>query len=111
MKLVYAVLIGVLVAATPMWAAAAVTTPASGGYATWTIPTMHAVQSGVKSVSPNGNSVTLSNGMTMAVAPNVSPEQLQATIHGHALIIAMYHQNNSGQKTLEGFWIESGPLV
>lgn len=113
MKLVYAALIALVVAGSPAWAAATVTAPASdqSAYGTWEMSTMHAVQSGVKSVSPDGKTVTLSNGMTLQVASNLSTEKLSADIEGHPLIIATYRVDNSGHKILEGFRIETAPLV
>jgi hypothetical protein len=113
MKLVYAALIALVVAGSPAWAAAAVTAPASGqsAYSTWSMPAMHAVQGKVKSVSPDGKTVTLSNGMTLEVPSNLSIEQLSADIHGHPLITATYRVDSSGQKILEHYSIETGPLI
>jgi hypothetical protein len=110
MKLIYAALIVLVMAGSPAWAAVAVTAPASGqsAYSTWEIPTMHAVQSGVKSVSPDGKTVTLSNGMTLQVPSSLSTEKLSVV---HPLIDAMYRVDSSGHKILEGFNIVSGPLV
>ncbi len=109
MRLVYAVLIGVLVAAAPLWAAAAVTAPTAGSsaYSTGSMSPMYSVQSGVKSVSPDGKTMTLSNGMTLQVPSNLSIEKLSVV---HPLITATYRVDSSGKKILEGFWIETGPL-
>jgi len=109
MRLVYTVLIGVLVAVSPMWAAAAMTAPASGqpAYGTSNVGPLYSVQSGVKSVSPDGKTLTLSNGMTLEIPSNLSTEELAVV---HPLIDAMYRMDSSGHKILESFNIVTGPL-
>ena len=106
MKLAYTALIALVVAGSPVWAAAALTGPASGqsAYSTWSVPAMHAVQGQVKSVSPDGKTVTLINGMTFKAARNLSTEPLS----GNEQITAMY-KREGGQNVLTGFSIDAGP--
>jgi hypothetical protein len=96
-----------------VWAVAAVTAPAAGSsaYGSWSMSPMRVVQSGVKSMSPDGKTLTLSNGMVFQVPSNLSTEQLSADIDGHPLITATYRVDSSGHNILEHYSIETGPLV
>jgi hypothetical protein len=107
MKLAYAALIALVVAGSPVWAAAATAAPNSSqpiyGF-TWTGDASHMVQSTVRSLSPDGRTVTLTNGMMLTAAKNLSTEPLMRDEQ----ITAVYKEDG-GQNVLTAFWIEAGP--
>jgi hypothetical protein len=100
-------MIGALVAASPLWAAAAVTGPIMGqaAFSPWQTPPMRTVQGRVERVSPDGNTVTLVGGMTLAIPSNISAESLKP---GAEVTIA-YRAGTDGQKEMTAFWIDVGP--
>jgi hypothetical protein len=108
MKLAYAALIFLLMAGAPVVAATAVAAPTSGQNTyginvPWMVATEHMVVAEVWSVSPNGNSVTLTNGMTLTAAKDLSTEPLTPGLQ----ITAMY-KKEGGKDILTWFWIEEG---
>lgn len=56
----------------------------------------------IQSVDPAGQTLTLVNGMTLTVAPNVSAESLQP---GEDVTVA-YQDGKDGQKELTAFWVD-----
>jgi len=63
-----------------------------------------AVMGTIQSVDPSGRTVTLLNGPTFTVAPNVSTEQLAA----HYTVTVFYEDEN-GVKVAIAFFIDSSP--
>jgi hypothetical protein len=59
----------------------------------------------VRSVDIAGNTVTLTDGMTLTASPRLSIDSLQP---GEAVTF-MYQQGSDGQNELTSFWIDSGP--
>lgn len=59
----------------------------------------------VRSVDTAGNTVTLTDGVTLTASPRLSIEPLQT---GEAVTF-MYQQRPDGQKELTAFWIDAGP--
>lgn len=106
MKVTYAVLIALLVAGLPAWAAAAVAAPTSGQSTysiMWKGDTTRMVQGKVVSLSPDGNTVALTDGVTLTVAKNLSTEPL---MRGDE-ITAIYKQDG-GKNIMTSFWVDSG---
>jgi hypothetical protein len=64
-----------------------------------------ATQGTVQSVDPAGKTLTLVNGMTLTVAPNISAEPLTP---GQEVTVA-YQDGKDGQKEMTAFWIDAGP--
>ena len=107
MKLTYAVLIALLVAGLPAWAAVAVAAPTSGQFTygiTCKGDATHMIQSGVMSLSPDGRTVTLTNGMRLTADKNLSTEPLMRDEQ-----ITAAYKKDGGQNVLTAFWIEAGP--
>ena len=61
-----------------------------------------ATEGTIQSVDPAGQTLTLVNGMTLTVAPNVSIESLKP---GEDVTV-MYQDGKDGQKELTAFWID-----
>ena len=59
----------------------------------------------VRSVDTAGNTVTLTDGMTVTAPPRLSIDSLQP---GEAVTF-MYQQGPDGQNELTSFWIDAGP--
>jgi hypothetical protein len=64
-------------------------------------PSRKAVEGTIRSVDPSGNMVTLVDGTTFTVAPNVSTEQLKP---GYAVTIL--YQDENGVKIAFAFFID-----
>ena len=63
---------------------------------------LKATEGMVQSVDPAGKTLTLVNGMTLTVAPNVSIESLKP---GEDVTV-FYQDGKDGQKELTAFWID-----
>ncbi len=63
-----------------------------------------AVEGTIRSVDPSGKIVTLVDGTTFTVAPNVSTEQLKP---GYA--VTAFYEDENGVKVAFAVFIDSGP--
>lgn len=63
-----------------------------------------AVEGTIQSVDPAGKIVTLVNGMTFTVAPNISIEQLKP---GYA--VTAFFEEKNGVQVAVAFFIDGGP--
>ena len=59
----------------------------------------------IRSVDPTGQTVTLADGMTFTVSPNVSTESLQP---GEDVTI-VYQDDGNGDPVATAIWIDAGP--
>ena len=62
-----------------------------------------AVEGTIQSVDPSGKSVTLVDGTTFTVAPNVSTEQLKP---GYA--VTVFYEDENGVRVAFAFFIDGG---
>jgi Cu/Ag efflux protein CusF len=62
-----------------------------------------AVEGTIRSVDPSGKTVTLVNGTTFTVAPNISTEQLKP---GYA--VTAFYEDENGVKVAFAFFIDAG---
>ena len=70
--------------------------------AAFALESLKATEGTIQSVDPAGQTLTLVNGMTLTVAPNVSIESLQP---GEDVTV-FYQDGKDGQKELTAFWID-----
>jgi len=68
------------------------------------IASRKAIEGRIQSVDPSGKIVTLINGPTFTVAPNVSTVQLKP---GYA--VTVFYEDENGVKVAFAFFIDAGP--
>ena len=76
-----------------------------GATAAFALDSETTVEGIVRSVDFTGNTVTLTDGMTLTASPRLSIEPLQP---GEAVTF-MYQQGAEGRKEVTAFWIDAGP--
>jgi hypothetical protein len=87
-----------------LFAATVIAATLIGATAAFAFAPQTKVEGVIQRVDPVGNTVTLADGTTLAVAPQLSIEPLQPG----EFVTLMYQPGTDGRKELVAFWIEKG---